>query len=415
MRILQIVHQYVPDQVGGTELYTQSLAQGLSQQGHTVAVFTRRDRPGQGWAEEKVAGIQVYAAWAGVLTPAQRYGATFHNPALLSAFRQIVQHFQPDLIHIEHLMGLPLALLNVVQAAGLPYVVTLHDFWWICANANLLTNYSGEHCAGPIAHLNCTRCVVARATQRGAWLAAPVITGTLAWRAHQLRRILAGAAQIVVFSEFVRQWHVEQGVSADRLRVLPPGVEPPPAALRRNERDPGKPLRFLYLGGIARLKGIHILLEAFRQVQGAVELWIAGDLAFDPAYSAQLRQLATPQVTFLGRLDRQTVWQTLTQVDAVLVPSLWPETYCLVPREAYAVGVPVIAAQIGALGELVRNEVDGLLVPPGDVQAWRAALQSVIDEPQRLEQFRLAIGPSLGWDDHVEQISKLYQERCLSL
>ncbi len=195
MRILHIVHQYMPDHVGGVELYTQWVTRALGQSGQAVAVFTRRDRAGSGWAVQDETGVAVYSAWAGALTPGQRYLAGFHNPTLVAAFRQVVNHFQPDLIHIEHLMGLPVAIIDVIETAGLPYVVTLHDFWWICANANLLTNYSGANCAGPVAYLNCTRCVVARANQATAWLAAPLITGSLVWRAQQLRKILAGAAQ----------------------------------------------------------------------------------------------------------------------------------------------------------------------------------------------------------------------------
>src|SRR5687767_11558372 len=135
MRILHIVHQYMPDHVGGVELYTHGLSRGTYQQGHAVAVFTRQDRAGSGWTVQNVEGVQIYAAWAGELSPTQRYLAGFHNPTLVAAFRAAVDDFQPDLIHIEHLMGLPTALLDVVNEHNLPYIVTLWDYWWICANA----------------------------------------------------------------------------------------------------------------------------------------------------------------------------------------------------------------------------------------------------------------------------------------
>ncbi len=408
MRILQIVHQYLPEHVGGTELYTQWLTKGLQEQGHTVAVFTRRDRVGQGWDLQHVDQVLVYGAWAGEMTATQRYLATLRNAALVDAFGQILDHFQPDLVHVQHLMGLPTAIMDVVQARGIPYIVTLHDYWWVCANANLLTNYSDKICAGPSAYLNCTRCIVARSAQAVSWLGAPAITGSLIWRARLLRKILLGAEHVIAFSEFVRTWYGQQGVAVAKLRVLAPGVEQPPSDLPKRHRTPEQPVRLLYLGGIARIKGVHVLLAALRCMHGAVELWVAGDLTSDPVYSDELRQLATAQVTFLDRLDRQAVWQTLAQVDAVLVPSLWHETYCFVAREAFAAGVPVIAAQIGALGELVRHDVDGLLVAPGDPQAWQAALQSVVDHPQRLERWRAAIRQPVPKQMHLAQVSELY-------
>jgi len=409
MRILHIVHQYMPDHVGGVELYTHWVTRALGQSGQTVAIFTRRDRAGSGWAvQADEAGVAVYSAWAGELTPGQRYLVGFHSPALVDAFRQTVAHFQPDLIHIEHLMGLPVGIMGVIQAAGLPYVVTLHDFWWICANANLLTNYSGATCAGPVAHLNCTRCVVARSNQAATWLAAPLITGSLVWRAHQLRKILAGAAQVITPSAFMRDWYVAHGVDASRLRVLAPGVEEPPSPRPVRQRQPDEPLRLLYLGSIARIKGVHIVVAALRQVQGAVELWIAGDLTVDPAYSAELRQLATEQVTFLGRLDRAGVWQTLAQVDAVLVPSLSNESYCYTAREACAVGTPVLASKIGALSEVVQHEVNGLLLPPGDVSAWQIAMQRCVDDPYMLVGFKKQI-ESVDYNlNHADELLELY-------
>lgn len=409
MRILHIVHQYMPDHVGGVELYTQWVTQALGQSGHTLAIFTRRDRAGSGWEVlADGAGVAVYSAWAGELTPSQRYLAGFHSPALVAAFRQTLAHFQPDLVHIEHLMGLPVGIMDVIQTAGLPYVVTLHDFWWICANANLLTNYSGANCAGPVAHLNCTRCVVARAHQTAAWLAAPAITGSLIWRAQALRKILAGAAQIITPSTFMRDWYVAHGVDASQIRVLAPGVEAPTTALPVRQRCPDKPVRLLYLGSIARIKGVHVVVAALQHVQGAVELWVAGDLTVDPVYSAELRQLATTQVTFLGRLDRTSVWQTLAQVDAVLIPSLSNESYCFVAREAFAARVPIIVAEIGALAEVVRHKVDGLLVTPGDGQAWRAAIQNIIDDPDQLDRWRTAIRQPPGWPVHIVQMNELY-------
>lgn len=414
MRILNIVHQYLPEQVGGTELYTHWLARGVQQGGHQVAVFTRRNRTGQGWEKQGDDLAPIYAAWAGELTPTQRYLASFHQPALVAAFNEVLDDFRPDLVHVQHLLGLPVGIIDLLQARRLPYAVTFHDFWWLCANANLLTNYSGKNCGGPVAHLNCTRCVIARAPHAAAWVAAPAILGSLYWRNHLLRKILQGAAKLIAPSDFVKSWYVAHGVNPTRLHVLASGVEQPPATLAVRRRHTGEPVRLLYLGGIAPIKGIHIILEALRQVQGAVELWVAGDLAFDPVYTKQLRQTAAqwlaPQVKFLGRLDRVAVWETLAQVDALVAPSLWQETYCFVVREAFAAGVPVIASDIGALHEAVRHNVDGLLVSPGDVPAWRATLQSVVDHPARLEHLRSAIRRPLDWEAHTAQVLRLYTE-----
>jgi glycosyltransferase involved in cell wall biosynthesis len=409
MRVLQLVHQYPPEYVGGVELYTQSLAQTLGQRGHEIAILTRGEATGAGWAMEQRAATQVYRAWSGVLSPAQRFLVTWGNRALVEAVIATLDQVQPDLVHIQHLMGWPTTLVDVLRARGLPYLVTLHDYWWVCANANLLTNYSHERCAGPRGYVNCAHCVVARAQQSALWAAAPALIGGLAWRAQRLRAVLAGAAHLLTPSTFVRQWYAAHGIPVEQMQVCALGVERPPAHFVPQAKTGQGGMRFLYLGGIAPLKGVHVIVEALRQVRGAAELWIAGDLAADADYSQGLQQQATASMRFLGRLTRQQVWESLSQVDAVLVPSLWHETYCLAAREAQVAGVPVLASALGALTEAVTHEVNGLLVPPGDVAAWATALQRCIDQPELLPHFRAQLPTPPTVDEHVDRVEAVYQ------
>lgn len=408
MRILQLTHQYPPDHIGGTELYTQSLATALAQRNHDVAVFTRRDQPGQGWDCLTYDKVQVYSAWDGVMSPSRRYLTFLGNGALTGAFAAVLDQFRPDLVHVQHLFGLPTTFIRILQKRRIPYLVTLWDYWWVCANANLLTNYSQENCQGPRGYLNCTHCVVARAGQRKAWGAAPAITASLAWRGHLLKQILQRAVTVIAPSRFVQDWYRAHGLATANLQVLGSGIESPPAHFTPYTRLSKTPLRLLYLGGIAPLKGIHILLQALRQIKGAIELWIGGNPNVDPPYTTQLQQLATEQTRFLGSLNRPQIWETLAQVDAVVVPSLSYETYCFVAREAFAAQVPVLASTIGALSEVVQDNVNGLLLPPGDIEAWRLAIQRCVDSPEILRDFQKNTPPQPTVAQHVDQIEAIY-------
>ncbi|MCS7287413.1 MAG: glycosyltransferase, partial [Anaerolineae bacterium] len=122
--------------------------------------------------------------------------------------------------------------------------------------------------------------------------------------------------------------------------------------------------------------------------------------------------LAGPNVRFLGRLNREEVWNALAQVDVVAVPSLWYETFSLLISEAFAAGLPVLASRLGALAERVRDGVDGLLLPPGDVVAWRAAIQRLIDDPDLLARLRANVRPPMTMEEHVERLEELYS-KCL--
>lgn len=408
MRILHIVHQYLPEHVGGTELYTQSVSQALARRGHQVTVFCRHGAEGIGQKNRVQGDVRVWSAWNGSLSPARRFFATFGDSSIERAFEQVLDEADPGLVHIQHLMGLPVGLVRSILQKNIPFVITLHDYWWVCANAQLLTNYSQQVCDGPRLYVNCARCALARAGRWGLWPTAPVLSILLAWRNRLLRRVLRQAERLIAPTVFVRRWCSAHGVPVERSVVIPHGLEyPTPDALPRRRKNAS--VRLAYIGGLSWQKGVHVLLGALHGMQGA-ELWIAGDESFDPVYVSHLRAQAPSNVRFLGKLSRTEVWETLAQVDVVLVPSLWYETFSLIVHEAFAAGVPVVASRLGALDEIVRDGVDGFLVPPGDVREWRATLQRLVDEQDLLARLQANVRPPLTLERHVDQLESIYED-----
>jgi glycosyltransferase involved in cell wall biosynthesis len=319
-----------------------------------------------------------------------------------------LEKLNPEIIHIEHLMGLPVGLINIIRRRQIPYVITLWDFWWVCANAQLLTNYNQEICDGPKAYLNCARCALARISTPWLLPALPPAAGLLAWRNRLLHRVMTGAAKLIAPTPFVRDWYGAHEAPMESLVVAQPALESRLASAG-SSRGPKDSLRFAYIGGLSWQKGVHTLMEAFSQIQGTAELWIAGDETFDPKYTARLRAESTANVRFLGRLSREDVWKTLAMVHVVAVPSLWYETFSFIVSEAFAAGVPVVASRLGPLADRVRDRVDGLLVSPGDVSAWRAALQRLLDEPDLLGRLQTNVRPPTTLEEHSDRIESLYQ------
>jgi glycosyltransferase involved in cell wall biosynthesis len=409
MRILHLVHQYLPERVGGTELYTAWLANGLSQQGHQVTVFFRRSvkRMELTYRDDK-SGVRVWAIATGQITPVSRFWTTFGQRYILDAFYRVIEQTQPNLVHIQHLMGLPVALTQYIQDLDIPFIITLHDYWWVCANAQLLTNYSQQVCNGPQAYLNCARCALARIDHPRFWLALPGLMSVLAWRNGLLRQVMQAARRLIVPTKFVGDWYAAYGAPVDRLQVIPHGI--PLAGLqRRQTRQSNNPIRFAYIGGLSWQKGAHVLIEAFNGIEEGAELWIAGDEDADPAYAAHLHALASENVHFLGKLARAEVWEILAQVDVLVVPSLWYETFAFVVSEAFAAGIPVVASRLGPLADRVEEGVDGLLVPPGDVDALRVALLQFLEDSTLLPRLRAGIRPVHTIEAHVKEIEAVYQ------
>ena len=111
---------------------------------------------------------------------------------------------------------------------------------------------------------------------------------------------------------------------------------------------------------------------------------------------------------FLGKLARKEVWDTLAQADVVVVPTLWYETFSFIVSEAFAMGVPVVASCLGPLADRIRDGTDGLLLPPGDVAAWRETLQRLVDTPDLRAHLQANVEPPMTLEEHVECVESLY-------
>ena len=414
MRVLNIVHQYPPEFVGGTELYTQTVARSLTARGNAVSVFCPSGQagdPARAVVSSDEEGVRVHRVPLGPRSANAKFLDIFTQHTLSAALAAVLQQEHPDLVHIQHLMGLPARLIDKVALAGIPFIVTLHDYWYGCANAQLLTNTRQEICAGPHWWINCGQCAVARAGHPDWRVLAPAIAPLLGYRHWLLRRVLTRATWLIAPTEFVGETYRQLGAPADRIQVIPHGIEVPSDLPAAQPRSPGV-LRVAYIGGLAWQKGVHVLIEAVNGLPAEeIQLSIYGNTAAFPDYAAALKRLVShPHIDFAGHLPRSRLWITLRSVDVVVVPSLWYEASPLIIQEAFAAGVPVITSNLGALRELVHDHLDGLLVTAGDPIAWRAALHRCATEPGLLPRLRQGIRPVRSMDEHLADLEALYTE-----
>jgi glycosyltransferase involved in cell wall biosynthesis len=201
---------------------------------------------------------------------------------------------------------------------------------------------------------------------------------------------------------------------------LPQDVRPRAEAraqLPPTERAADEPLRLLCTSSHWPGKGVHVALEACRIAAESgvdLELELLGDGSGD--HPAELRRLAAPlgeRVRFAGRVPRSEVLAALERAHLLLFPSVWSEPYGLATLEALASGVPVLASDAGASGELVRDGVDGRVLPPADPGALAAALAELAaDENRRRSWARAGRERILSGYRHADFYDRLHRA-CL--
>jgi len=417
MRILLVAHKYPPYALGGVEVYTQHLARALRVR-HEVAVFFRHDdREGPPFAAQggEAGGVRlrrVSCNSSGLgASVAGEFFHTFLNRAIEADFAHLVAGFQPELIHVQHVMGLSARLLPLARAAGVPVLLTLHDYWFLCSNSQLIWP-DGQVCRGKAWGVNCVRCAAAARfpSPLVRWLR-PALAPLFLFRDRVVRNAALAADRLIAPSHFLIERYTTAGFPASRFEYLENGI-----AVEEIRRFPrlsgGGALRVTFLGSLAWQKGVHVLAEAWRGLPaGAARLRIWGDPQVFPEYSTRLRGLLTGTgAELMGRIANERVGEVLADSDVVVVPSLWFENSPVVIQEARAAGVPVVASGHGALAEKVHDGVDGLLFPPGDAGALRQALQRLIEEPELLPRLRQGVQPAMDVEAHVQKLERIYEQ-----
>jgi glycosyltransferase involved in cell wall biosynthesis len=214
---------------------------------------------------------------------------------------------------------------------------------------------------------------------------------------HWVRWTFSAAKTVVVLTETWRRYVCsELGVPDHRVVVLPNGA-PGPSSVAPRRRAPEEPLRLLFLGRLTEEKGVPDLLAALASplLQGRWEATLAGDGDTD-AYRRRAQALGLgSRVSFPGWVEADETYRLLSGAHVLVLPS-HVEALPMVIVEAFAWGVPVVATRVGGVPEILHDQVEGLLVPPGDLSRLTDALLRLVDdEPLRL---RLGTCARAAWE-----------------
>lgn len=412
MRVLQAVHQFLPGYVGGTELYTAQLCHWLQAQGHDVAVLAGGDAAGEAtW--EGIPVTTVPGGLRGPKGPGALFLSSFGNRQAEAAFERLLAEFRPDVVHLQHLMGLSPRLPALAKSADVPVCATLHDYWFLCPKSQLI-DHEDALCGGPRGGVNCARCAVDRLGKPQLMPLAPLAAPLFALRQARVRRAFSACDVLMTPSRFVAEVAREARLPPERVLPVDFGIDTS-APLPRVARAPGDPLRVAYLGSIDESKGVHVLLEACRTLEpSAADVAVYGNLAAaNSDYQLRLRRLAarTPygEALLRGSLPHEQVPAALAATDVLVVPSTWYENAPLVISEAFAAAVVVVASNQGALAEKVRDGIDGLLFPRGDAAALAAVLQRLAGDQGLVDRLRLGAPRHASRGGHWAQVEAVYQ------
>ncbi|WP_104781638.1 MULTISPECIES: glycosyltransferase [Streptomyces] len=338
---------------GGQNVHVACLAGALADRGHRVTVHTRRDAPDLPWRVELRDGVEVHHVPAGPAEPLPKDELLPHMDEFGRHLARGWRTRPPDLVHSHYWMS-GLAALRATREHGLPLLHTYHALGTVKRRHQRLADTSPpERIPGEIEiGLNCDR-----------------VIATCRDEVHEL---------------------VRMGIPPHRIGIVPCGVDTDrftpkgPAAPRGPH-----PHRILQLGRLVPRKGTAVTVAALARLPGTELVVVggppAGRLDGDPEVR-RLRDLArdagvADRVRFTGALPSEEVPALLRSADVVVCPADY-EPFGIVPLEAMACGVPVVASAVGGQLDTVADPGTGRLVPPGDPAALAGAVAGLLADPE---------------------------------
>jgi glycosyltransferase involved in cell wall biosynthesis len=294
--------------------------------------------------------------------------------------RALCREHRPDVVHAHNVW--PLLSPSVFAAArreGVPTVFTAHNFYLSCLNGvhfrdgRICTDCSGRLPWRGVVH-GCYRGVAGSATR---------LLGTAV---HRTLGIFRRLDSILTPSEFARRHLLSLGFRPAQVRAKWLSCEDPFAGREFAPAPPPSPAEFLVACRLVPEKGVLGLVDAAAAARAPWRLAIAGDGPERAPIAARVAALGLgARVQLLGHLPPAELQRRIARATAVLVPSLWWETFGLTAIEAFAAGRPVVASDLGALAEVVDLH-SGVLLPPGDAARWAQELDSLACVPARAER-----------------------------
>lgn len=354
-----LVHNYykLP---GGEDTVVENERRLLEEHGHKVFLYTRSNREMENFSM------------------VQKFLLPFTAMFSLRTYREvkkIIVEKKIDIVHVHNTLSLiSPSVYYAAFSSRKPVVQTIHNFRLLCPAATFLRN--GKVCEDCVE--NGLGCAVRYGCYRNS--KAQSLMSVIVLKLH---RILGTYRRLyyICLTDFNRKKLLllnnrgKEKIKKEQVFVKPNFVQVP-----HMELGPKKE-QYLYVGRLERLKGIHILLEAWRELPEK-ELLLCGSGPEEEWVRSYVEKYHMGQVTLLGQRERERVLQLLAESKALIVPSIWYEGQPMVILESYAVGTPVIASDLGNAGDMIEPGVTGETFSCGDVKSLKEAVRQMEEQKQ---------------------------------
>lgn len=443
MKILQIVHSFPPENIAGTEIYTYQLCRALSKRHDSFVFYRICDLKKREYEVNynKFDGLDIYTI-NNTFRFCNSFEGLYRNNAITDQLVKILNIIKPHIVHIQHLIFLSTTIIAEVKKRKIPIIFTLHDYWLICPqwhclkkDLSICDNNDLSQCIECLDfQLNIKKLpkrlylflrnfvptFLTRFFKKAYLNFAKTNLDTQAMfqklktREKHIRELCSTVNLFIAPSHYLKTRFIEFGIPENKIKLIPHGISTAP--FKNFKRKASGRIRFGFIGTILPAKGLDLLVNAFNRIKDAqrAELKIYGRLfpyqgfEYYPGYIKRLKK--NKNIRFMGDFRCRDVGSVFSEIDILVVPSIWHENLPLVILEAFLTKTPVIASRIGGIPELVKDQDNGLLFTPRDADDLYDKLEIFINNPDLIKRFRIAIKQPKDIEKNGQEIEELYKE-----
>ncbi len=390
LKILKIIHGYPPNYNAGSEVYSQSICNELAKQ-HEIIIFTREENIYEPdfLIRKQIENESLMLYFVNI--PRGKDGYRHHK--LDENFAKLLQDTKPDVAHIGHLNHLSTGIIDELKKQNIPIVFTLHDFWLMCPRGQFLQVNFGNQNFHQLCDLQENRKCAENCYNRyfsgqkddyerdmDYW------TSWINSRMNQTKSIIEKVDLFIAPSKYLMNRFINDfNVPKSKIVYLDYGFPLhylTPVSQKRNEI-----FTFGYIGTHIPAKGLDLLITAFSKINEKATLKIWGR---ENQYTQYLKKLVTKyknKVEFVGEyINHNLASDVFSNIDAIVVPSIWGENSPLVIHEAQACKIPVITSNFGGMKEYVNHNENGLLFEHRNPDDLSEKMKFAILNPQVMKQ-----------------------------
>jgi glycosyltransferase involved in cell wall biosynthesis len=384
-KLLFINTLYAPHIGGGAEIILQEQVEGLQSRGFHVSVLTTG--PNKGLNIDTINKIKIYRAGLKNLYwhfTKKKYNKFLrlvwhikdsYNRPMRKYVREVIAKEKPDVIICHNLTGWSISAWKEINKAGIPIIQVLHDLYLLCPGSNMFKN--GKAC-----DIQCTNCKLFRTKHSEASSQVNALVGV---------------------SRYVLNKFNSAGYFKKTVKYVIHNAREIATSEPKRIHNSNSPLRIGYIGTLSEVKGVEWLIKEFLSININATLVIAG--RGEDNYEEYLKRIGNNEnISFLGYIGPDEFYPN---IDVLVIPSVWPDTFPGVAYEAGAYHIPVIASEIGGLPEIIKNGVNGLLCDPNQPNSLGEALIKLSSDS---ELYNFLSANSRGAVSHLLSKERMFNE-----